>query len=155
MKCTHITNTRMLITETEFNKLWDESPGFRLLIVFTSMLAVGSAVLLIMILMVNQKTRKQKADELQTKKKKAEHTLTEIMLNNDVILAQLNGILRNLQVKRTREYMQPGTEKPYIMGKINEEKSKSEIEIESMIAKIRQNNRYVNSLSYTDLISNR
>ncbi len=145
----------MLITETEFNKLWDESPGFRLLIVFTSMLAVGCAVLLIMILMVNQKTRKEKANELQEKKKKAEHTLTEIMLNNDVILSQLNGILRNLQVKRTREYMQPGTEKPYILGKINEEKSKSEIEIESMIAKIRQNNRYVNSLSHTDLISSR
>jgi hypothetical protein len=145
----------MLMTETEFNQLWTESPGFRLLIVMIVMVAIGSAVFLTVLLIDNLKTRKQKADELQEKKKKAEHTLTEIMLNNDVILAQLNGILRNLQVKRTREYMQPGTEKPYIIGKINEEKSKSEIEIESMIAKIRQNNRYLNSLGYTDLISSR
>ncbi len=127
----------------DFNQIWKDEPLIRLLIVST----IVMAVIVIPIYVYDWIAEKKKqAEEAARVKKRNEQLVTEIMLNNDLVLGQLTGILRSLQTKRAQDYAIPGTEKQYIVQQIFSEKSKSEIEIESMIARLRQNNKHADAI---------
>lgn len=129
-----------MISKTELAQLWDESPGFRLSIALT----VCMLLIIVLCLFIKYDEWKQERRRVKATKRQAEQMITEMKINNDQMLTQLDGFLKSRILSSIQECV-THSEREYLIYK-------TEMEIKSMIAKLGQNNKYADNVKRLSLI---